>query len=440
VLDQPPATPPAPQRTRRQDFVKESAERSCSRQESQRSRLTKVEYLLHVLKNMAAPIIEPSGDTDFFISYRGAGTDWARWVNWVVRSAGFSTMLMDEFQVGTTWTSNMRASAEGCRRLIALYSEDYWLSGPCREEFDAYWLRHMQNDRARFLIPLEIQTCSVPGIHAVLLRKPLHSLSRDAAHAAILKVLEGISPAAPPIPFVDLEPPFPGALSAASATVTDWPESVAELKWPLADHDAARAAFAELVTRNSRFKFLAIHGSSETGKSHLTMQFLTNAQRRVSACRSARFDFKGTDRLDDTLADFAHLLEVPLPPATGSLTDGFRLILQHLAQRRRPTLLVFDTYEDVGEADRWVRDSLLTSLHRHLWLRLVIAGQEVPVCHGRPWEEDSTQLRIEPPDPDHWMAYAKANQRTITPSTLAEVHKLTAGKASILAQLCGPHS
>ena len=213
---------------------------------------------------------------------------------------------------------------------------------------------------------------------------------------------------------------------------------MAELKWPLANHENARLAFAELVTRNAKFRFLAIKGNSETGKSHLTTQFITNAQRRVPGCRCARFDFKGTDQIGQPLADFVDHLQVPLPPATGSLSDRFRLILQSLAQRQQPSLLIFDTYEDVGETDRWVRESLLTSLHRHPWLRIVIAGQEVPVCHGTTWSEDSKLLRLDAPHPDHWMEYAKASGSTVTANTLVEVHKLTNGKASILAALCGP--
>ncbi len=382
---------------------------------------------------------QPQGDTDFFISYRGARTDWALWVNWVVRSEGFSTVLMDEFQVGTTWTSNMRNAAQKCRRLIPLYSADYWASGACVEEFDAYWQHHLQNGAARFLLPLEIQNCTVPQMHGMLLWRPIHALTRDAARAAILKVLEGIAPVSTgAVAYTDPEPPFPG-IASAPATVIDWPDSVDSLKWPLANHDNARLAFAELVTRSAKFRLLAIKGSSETGKSHLTTQFITNAQRRVTACRCARFDFKGTDQIDQTLADFVDHLQVPLPPSTGSLSDRFRQILQSLVQRQQPSLLVFDTYEDAGDADRWVRDSLLTSLHRHPWLRVVIAGQEVPACHGTAWTEDSKMLRLDAPHPDHWMEYAKDNGRTITAKTLAEVHKLTNGKASILAQLCGPN-
>lgn len=383
---------------------------------------------------------QPQGDIDFFISYRGARTDWARWVNWVVRSAGYTTVLMDEFKVGTTWTNNMRKAAQDGRRLIPLYSSDYWASGACVEEFDTYWQHHLQNDHARFLLPLEVQTCTVPDMHGMLLWKSIHSLSRDDARAAILKVLEGINPIASAAAcYTEPEPPYPGVASPAPVLI-DWPESVAELKWPLANHDEARMAFAELVTRSTSFKFLAIKGGSETGKSHLTHQFITNAQRRVKDCHCARFDFKGTDQIEQTLGVFVDHLQVPLPPAGGTLSDRLRQILHSLTQRRQPSLLVFDTYEDAGDTDRWVRESLLTSLHRNPWLRVVIAGQTVPACHGTSWAEDSKMLRLEAPQPDHWMEYATASGRTITATTLAEVHKLTGGKASILAQLCGPHT
>lgn len=387
---------------------------------------------------------DPQGDTDFFISYRGEHTDWARWVNWVLRSAGFSTVLMDEFPVGTTWTNNIRDAAQNCRRLIPLYSQDYWQSGACIGEFDAFWTQHLKNAPARFLLPLKIQPCTVPAIHSALLSKSIHSLTRDGARAVILHLLEGLIPiktspfSEPEPPFSEPEPPFPGL--APIGPVADWPDSVDSLKWPLADHDHARNAFTELVTRGASFRFLAIKGGSETGKSHLTEQFFTNARRRVTACRCARFDFKGITRLEDALATFVQHLEVPLPPATSSLSDRFRAILHSLVQLRRPTLLIFDTYEHVGEADRWVRESLLTSLHSAPWLRVVIAGQDVPPCHGNAWAEDGRLLRLEAPEPDHWMEYAKASGRTITLRTLAEVHREVGGKASVLALLCSPRT
>jgi hypothetical protein len=344
---------------------------------------------------------------------------------------------MDDFPLGSTWTGNLRAAAQRSRRLIPLYSQDYWQSGACVEEFDSFWRQHLMNGTTRFLLPLEIQPCAVPDMHKMLLWKPIHALSRAEARAAILKVLEGITPVAS-ILCTEPEPPFP-ATNNSPVLAVEWPESAPDLKWHLANHDEARLAFAELVTRSSKFRFLGIRGNSETGKSHVTMQFLTNAQRRISVCRCARFDFKGSDQIDQSLATFVQHLDVPLPPASSSLSERFGRILQNLAQRQQPSLLIFDTYEDAGDADRWVLDSLLTSLHRHPWLRVVVAGQVIPVCHGKPWEEDSQVLQFGRPDPEHWLAYAQANKRTISLSTLDEVFKLTNGKASILAQLCGPH-
>lgn len=383
---------------------------------------------------------EPTGDKDFFISYRGSSTAWALWVNWVVRSAGYTTVLMDEFEGGTTWTAQMRDAPEQCRRLIPLYCEKYWESGPCKAEFDAYWHQHMKDEKARFVLPLQVQLCTVPKMHSTLIAPRLQSLDRNAARAAILKHLEGISPASVgSIHYAEMEPPFPGLASPPTAII-EWPDKVEELKWPLADHDAARLAFAELVTRTASFKLLAIKGSSETGKSHLTEQFFNNARRRVKICRCARFDFKGTDQIDQTLGTFVQDLGVPLPPAGSSLTERFSHILRSLAQRQQPSLLIFDTYEDAGDADRWIRDSLLNSLHLYDWLRVVIAGQDVPPCHGKLWDDDTKLLTLAPPEPSHWLTYAQNNGRTITATTLAEVHKLTNGKASILAQLCGPQS
>lgn len=33
---------------------------------------------------------DPQGTIDFFISYRGQQAAWAMWINWVVRTAGYS--------------------------------------------------------------------------------------------------------------------------------------------------------------------------------------------------------------------------------------------------------------------------------------------------------------------------------------------------------------
>lgn len=218
----------------------------------------------------------------------------------------------------------------------------------------------------------------------------------------------------------------------------DWPEAVPALRWPLADHDDARAAFATLVTRGSPYRLLLVKGESETGKTHLTRQFFNNAQRRVPGCVCGRFDFKGTGDLQLSMAEFAQHLQVALPAGSTSLTVQFNAVLLALSQRRQPTLLIFDTCEYAGEADRWVRETLLTSLHRHPWLRVVLAGKSVPDRHGHPWEEDSVLVPLTPPGPNHWHAWGVENKRTFAPDFAQQAHAACGGKASILAGLFGP--
>lgn len=383
---------------------------------------------------MPDALTSPTGNTDFFISYRGAHTAWARWINWVVRSAGYSTVLMDEFPTGTDWTDQMREAAQNCHRLIPLYSADYWGSGACMAEFDAYWRQHLKNSKARFLLPLVIEKCTAPDIHEPLLAKRLYELDRDSAQQAIVKVLTGIVPVTSGLGCTEAEPPFPGL--TAPAVAAEWPETAPDnFRWPLADHGEARLAFATLVTRSATGKLLAIRGESETGKSHLTRQFLTNAQRRLPGCAAGRFDFKGTTDIAGGLRSFADQLAAP-PPPEGDLAHRLSALVRSLGQR--PALLIFDGYEFAGEADRWVRESLLTNLHRSPWLRVILAGQKVPDCHGHGWEEDSHIITLAPPNPDDWLTYALENKRSVDLDIVTHIHTLARGRASAIAPLLGP--
>jgi hypothetical protein len=80
----------------------------------------------------------------------------------------------------------------------------------------------------------------------------------------------------------------------------DWPDAVPSLHWPVANHSDAQIAFGRLITRGSSFRLLLIHGPSESGKTHLTKQFLANAI-GMDGIRCGRFDFKGSADIDGAL-------------------------------------------------------------------------------------------------------------------------------------------
>jgi hypothetical protein len=151
--------------------------------------------------------------------------------------------------------------------------------------------------------------------------------------------LTGVAPA-PPLP----------------AAATEWPDNRPALDWPVADHGPVRDAFGRLLTRSSPWRCLLVRGDSETGKSHLTRLMLGSAL-CVPGLACGRFDFKGTTGGELELHSFLMNLDVPTP-AAGTLSARLAHILAELKQRAQPALLIFDTYEQAGEAQDWIEKQL----------------------------------------------------------------------------------
>lgn len=261
--------------------------------------------------------------------------------------------------------------------------------------------------------------------------------------------------------FVDLDDKSPGELATLIAerlainegrprnhyagTATDdseWPVEPPPLDWPVADHTDARRAFAQLITRNAPFRLLPIHGGSETGKSHLTKQFLRNAL-KIPDLTCGRFDFKGSADMDGELKAFADRLGVPAPAEGTGVSSQLAQIFAALKKNGRPTLLIFDTFELAGEAERWVKDNLLLAIVPSTWLRIIVVGQRVPSPHGEPWAGDSSPpIELRPPTPEEWFAYGQPLNRSpeFTLELVKQVHAVVSGKSSVIAQLCRPGS
>jgi len=221
---------------------------------------------------------------------------------------------------------------------------------------------------------------------------------------------------------------------------TDWPVDPPLLEWPVADHTEAQRAFARLITRATPARLLPIQGVSDTGKSHLTKQFLRNAI-KIKQFTCGRFDFKGSSDMDVEMRAFADLLAVSAPmPGTG-VSSQLAQVFAAVKNRAQPTLLIFDTFEAAGEAERWIKETLLLSIISATWLRVVIVGQRVPAPYGEPWEGDSFKpIELRPPSAEEWFAYGKPHNSSpeFTLEVVRAVHILVKGKSSYLAQLCRP--
>jgi hypothetical protein len=147
--------------------------------------------------------------------------------------------------------------------------------------------------------------------------------------------------------------------------------------------------------------------------------------------------------MDAELRAFAERLEVPAPkPGTG-VSLQLAEIFTSVKQAARPTLLIFDTFELAGEAERWVKDNLLLAVIRAPWLRVIIVGQRVPKSYGEPWADFSSQpIELHPPTPEEWFTYGKSYKASpeFTLEWARSLHAFANGKSSVIAQVCGPEA
>ncbi len=330
---------------------------------------------------------EPKGDTDFFISYRGTRTDWALWINWVLRSAGFSTIVMNEFKGGLTWTDQMREACEKCRRLIPLYSKDYWKSGACTEEFDTYWRQAMADRKEQFLLPLELEESEVPDIHQALLTKRLYGLNQADAHAAILHHLKGITPVTATLAYTAAEPPFPGV---PSATVPAGPAPLAfqSTVTPVDRENfvnctAAFTNFEQMLTTSACHQILLVQVHGKQGKSTL-LSLLSRHARKLLGPKSEAFEeFKqGASEPEEFVRRMARALGVN-PPSNGNIEAKLDELLD--ARQDRPTVLFFDAYEHAEQTHRHWIDYVLSHTVNYPNLRVVVAGRSLPNYQGKRW-------------------------------------------------------
>jgi hypothetical protein len=216
-----------------------------------------------------------------------------------------------------------------------------------------------------------------------------------------------------------------------------WPLTADNLTLRVANHKEPQIAFHRLLSSEAPYQLLRIEGDSQTGKTHLSKQFLGSVF-ALPGLRCGRFDFKGSSDMDLEVNGFAEQLNLAPPPQV-TLVSRLSQILLMLKNDPRPTLLIFDTFEAAGEADDWVRNSLLLTMMRCPWLRLVICGQRTAGSRGEPWETRSSDLiQLGRPTPEDWWVYGKSVQPDLSLENVRWAYESSGGQSSTLAQLLGP--
>jgi len=353
----------------------------------------------------------------------------------VERRLGESTVFYDEwfefFIAGDDADLKLqRIYREQCELAVICISDAYGGKPWTRAEYTAVRARHMEAARSELardrdrVLAVRVGEGEVEGIHLNYIAPDLRSRSPGDAAQLIIDRLRFVSPSS-------FEPESDGP---------EWPRQLPAFRWPLANHAQVQAAFRDLLMRTSPARLLPVQGGPETGKSSLAGQMERNVAELLPDLRCGRFDFKGTIDRRIEIEAFAHSLDVAVSGSLGG-SEQLNGVLGQLLKTPRPTLLIFDTYEDAGDAKMWIERAFFPQLLRTEWLRVVVLGQQLPSAHGGVWESmAASPIRLEIPDAQAWYEYG----RRLNPDAdfdldfVMTAHRLSNGKPTTLKSLLGP--
>jgi hypothetical protein len=233
----------------------------------------------------------------------------------VEKELGPATVFLDE------WFEHFIAGHDADLKLQNIYRQQAELVVVCvsgrygdkpwtRAEHEAIRARQMKHRESKDgcdqhrILPIRVGDGEVEGILYNTIIPDVRTRSPTESATLILDRLRLIIP----------------GLSKGAPITCDWPEEPQALLWPMANHIQVRAAFERLLSRGAPWRFLPLRGPSESGKSHITRQMLSNVL-RMPGLACGRFDFKGIVDMDAEVRAFLQDLNVPLPPVNSRLNE-----------------------------------------------------------------------------------------------------------------------
>jgi hypothetical protein len=245
----------------------------------------------------------------------------------VEKKLGPSTVFLDE------WYEHYIAGNDGDLKLQNIYGDACGLAVVCisenygeklwtRAEHEAIRARQIKargsnNESGKYeILPIRVGDGEVPGIFFNTIVPDARKKSTNETAELIVNRLRLIFP--------ELTPG-----TAVWPEASSWPNCPLALRWPMANHSGVREAYSNLLLANASRRCLLIRGSSESGKSHITQQMLSNALNLPNMPNLAcgRFDFKGTTDMDAVVRIFVQDLDVALPPFNLTLNERLSHIL-----------------------------------------------------------------------------------------------------------------
>lgn len=162
------------------------------------------------LSNVSEPKLESQTVKDFFISYNRADNQYAEWITWTLKEAGYSVIIQAwDFRPGGNFVLDMQRAAAESQKTIAVLSESYLKSSYTQPEWAAAFAIDPQS-LERKLIPVRVKECKPEGMLRPIVYIDLVGLSEADAKQTLL---EGLKPSGRPLQ----KPMFP-EVGVAEAT------------------------------------------------------------------------------------------------------------------------------------------------------------------------------------------------------------------------------
>ena len=139
-------------------------------------------------------------------------------------------------------------------------------------------------------------------------------------------------------------------------------------------------SFSAILNEASSKRILLILGGSGLGKTTIIGELAAALEIEHPRPIYAQLDLKG-GFLERVLEPFARSLglatmyERLLQMAP---LDRFSALFNELARQRKPMVLFFDSFESGGSYAQWIQENVMPTAATDNWLRVVIAGKEVP--------------------------------------------------------------
>jgi len=140
---------------------------------------------------------------DFFISYTHADQEYADWIDWYLRNAGYSTILQSkDFRPGSNWVVEMDNAVRQARQTLLVLSPDYLTALVVQPQWAAAFGKDPAGQQ-RAIFSVRVRDCKPTGLLAQIVYIDLVGLKEEEALKALLAGIPLLKerPSSPP-PFL----------------------------------------------------------------------------------------------------------------------------------------------------------------------------------------------------------------------------------------------